>query len=447
MATELGRWREPVDAAGLVAFRSLLGLVLVFAIARFALNGWIDELLVRPAFHFRYWGFGWLPRLPEQGLYVAFGGMMLAAAGLALGRWPRALAFVFCLLFTYCELLDQTLYLNHYYLVSLLTGMLALLPTGQRSAQSQAEAARADCVVARGVYWALRVQVGLVYFYAGLAKVNADWMGSAEPLRTWLAAFADVPLLGPLLDSRGTAYAMSWAGAGFDLGVPFLLLWRKSRALAYGVLVSFHGVIWLLFPVGAFSWVMVVAATVFFEPDWPRRVPMVGSWFARMRAACGSPAGWARPQAVGPLVTILLLHLVIQAVLPLRHYLYPGDVNWTNEGFRFAWRVMLVEKTGHVEYLIEREGRTERLYPERELSRLQYAQMSVQPDMIHQYARHVAERYRRREGVEIAIRADAWAQLNGRASQRLIDPSVDLSALEPSLGHAKWIVPLQSALR
>ena len=40
---------------------------------------------------------------------------------------------------------------------------------------------------------------------------------------------------------------------------------------------------------------------------------------------------------------LVVLFLGIQFLLPLRHLLYPGNVNWTEEGFRFAWRVMLVE--------------------------------------------------------------------------------------------------------
>jgi hypothetical protein len=137
--------------------------------------------------------------------------------------------------------------------------------------------------------------------------------------------------------------------------------------------------------------------------------------------------------------------LALQVLLPLRHWLYPGDVNWTNEGFRFAWRVMLVEKTGQVEFVVRDGDATERVFPERELTRLQYAQMSIQPDMIQEYARHIAERYRRRLGRDVAVYADAWAQLNGRPSARLIDPEVDLGRTDKSLAPAPWIVPLGRA--
>lgn len=426
--------REPVDAAGLNALRRLLGLVLAVAIARFALNGWIDALLVRPAFHFHYFGFGWWPELSAPWVYVAFGVSFLAAVVLALGTWPRVAAGTFCVAFTGCELIDQTLYLNHYYLVSLLTGLLALLPAETR--------------VPRWIYWALRVQVGVVYFYAGVAKLNADWLLRAEPLTTWLATFADLPLVGDLFESRPTAYAMSWVGAFFDLTIAGWLVWPKTRALAYIALLLFHALIWLLFPVGIFSWVMVVAATAFFEPGWPRRwvarVVLLQRWFPRPEpAAAMTPLADPQSRAWAQVGSaFLLVHLALQVLLPLRHLLYPGDVNWTNEGFRFAWRVMLVEKVGHVEFIVKDGEANERVFPERELTRLQYAQMSVQPDMIQQYALHLAERYRAERGHDVNVYADAWASLNGRPAARLIEPEVDLAHTRVSLAPATWIVPL-----
>ena len=39
----------------------------------------------------------------------------------------------------------------------------------------------------------------MVYVFAGLAKLNADWLLDAQPLRIWLAARSDLPIVGPLL--------------------------------------------------------------------------------------------------------------------------------------------------------------------------------------------------------------------------------------------------------
>ncbi|MCA9711421.1 MAG: HTTM domain-containing protein, partial [Myxococcales bacterium] len=86
-------------------------------------------------------------------------------------------------------------------------------------------------------------------------------------------------------------------------------------------------------------------------------------------------------------------------------------------------------------------GRTWRVDPADELTRLQVEMMSTQPDMILGYAHHVAERFAAQGIAGVEVRADAWASLNGRRSQRLVDPRVDLARERDGLAHKRWIVP------
>jgi len=71
--------------------------------------------------------------------------------------------------------------------------------------------------------------------------------------------------------------------------------------------------------------------------------------------------------------------------------------------------------------------------------------LSTQPDMIHEYGLHLAERFRSPTGASPRVYADAWAALNGRPSQRLIDPEFDLASEPRSLGPARYVVPLESS--
>ena len=260
---------EPVDGAGLAAFRILFGALMVFATARFAAKGWIAQLYIEPTYHFPYWGFEWVESWPSWGMYLHFAALGLSALSLAAGLFTRTSAAAFFVLFGYVELLDKSAYLNHYYLVSLLALLLVLLPSGAnwsvdawmvRRHQGDPKASS----VPRGAYWLLRAQMAIVYGFAGLAKLNADWLVHAQPLRTWLQSYQDVALLGPILTQSWTAYAMSWAGAAYDLSVAGLLLWRPARKSALVAAVIFHVVVWLLFPIGIFPWLMLIAATVFF---------------------------------------------------------------------------------------------------------------------------------------------------------------------------------------
>lgn len=422
MAIELAR---PVDAAGVAFVRIAFGCALAYSAVRFWANGWIEELYLKPSYHFAYPGFEWITAHPPWGLHAHFAMMALAALAFAAGAFYRLSALVLFVAFTWVELIDQTYYLNHYYLVSLVLALACVLPL-HRVWSVDAWRARGawPATVPFAVPFVLRTQLGLVYFFAGVAKLEADWLLRAEPLRTWLFAHSDVPVIGPLLQPVWVAFALSWAGALFDLTIALFLCLRKTRSLAYAAVVIFHVATGLLFPIGVFPLVMIVLTTVFFPHDWPRR--------AQVALALSPATPRPLPRAAS---LALALYLALQMLVPLRHLAYPGAVNWTEEGFRFAWRVMLIEKTGYVELrVIDRA--TDRRFtvdPREELTPRQVAIMSTQPAMIIQYARHVADRYRRLGHRDVAIYADAFASLNGHPTQRLLDPHVDLAEPVPAL--------------
>lgn len=415
---------------------------------RFWAYGWIEELYLSPKFHFSYLGFEWVQPWPGQWLYLHFGLMAASAFALMLGAFTRLSAALFFLSFSYAELLEKAAYLNHYYLVSLMAALLVFVPGNEvGSVDSWRCRTKGGAMppTRRLDYVLLQGQVAVVYFFAGFAKLNADWLLRAEPLRTWLSVRQDLPLVGPLFAAPATAFAMSYWGAVFDLTVVGWLLWKRSRPWAYGLLIAFHLSVWLLFPIGMFSWVMITVASLFLAPNWPRLL-----WRSRQRRReASSPlsdttlAGRAVP---GWQTIAALMYLSVQAVVPLRFLLYPDNVNWHEQGFRFAWRVMLVEKSGQVEFIVTTSGgKRYVVYPRVDLTPLQYTMMRTQPDMIHEYALHLKSQYEKRTDQEVEVRVNAWVSFNGRRSQRLIDPDVDLGSYRRSLRPQPWILPLKGS--
>jgi hypothetical protein len=307
-------------------------------------------------------------------------------------------------------------------LVSVLAAMMVVLPLGAAaSVDARRDPARAADLVPAWTVWALRAQLGLVYFYGGVAKLNADWILVAQPLRIWLAASGDVPLLGPLLEQAWVAYAFSWGGIAFDLGIVPLLLWRRTRVAAYGLVIVFHVLTSLLFPIGIFPWLMIALTPIFLAPDWPRRLlgarpSPVGTRVATVR--------WERA-----VVTGLAAHLLLQAVIPLRAVVASDDIAWTERGFRFSWRVMAMEKAGMATFRLRdpATGATWMVDPRDELTPMQTTMMATQPDMIADYARHLAVGARQAGHPGVEVRADVWVALNGRPSRRFVDPDADLA--------------------
>ena len=417
----------PQDSAGFIVFRIIFGLLLVLVPIRMVANEWVGPLFLDPTFRFTYAGFGWVPRPSEPVLYALLAVQCVAGICLAAGWRSRLAALSYFGAFTWVELIDQATYLNHYYLVSLMTGLLVILPV-------HAPGTRPTAVPRWALVW-LRAQVATVYFFAGLAKLSSDWLLRGEPLHTWLSGMTHLPLVGPLMDSHKLALAMSWAGGAYDLLIWVFLLYRPTRKVAWLTVVVFHVLTWLLFPIGVFPWVMIACSTLFFEPDWPRRWRRAHP----TQAAAASPApGWA--------LLALAAWMAVQVAVPLRGLPQAGVLNWTERGFRFAWRVMIIEKTGLVDYRLvdTASGRRWVVHPAEHLSPVQHRLMRTQPDMIAQFARHLAQQWQDQEGVKVAVYADAFCSLNGRPTQRLIDQTVDLSVPE-SLLPEHWIVPLQTS--
>ncbi len=442
----LARAAHPVDAGSLVAFRVAFGLLMAVAAARFVASGWIEAFFVEPRFFFKFWGAGWAAVPPAEVIYAMFGVMALAAVGFALGVFYRACLAVFLVLFTAVELFDVTNYLNHYYLVSLLGLILFVLPLGRAwSVDAWRRPDRAITHVPAWMVWLVRFQVAVVYTYAAVAKMSEDWLVHAQPLNLWLHARSDFPLLGPWFERWDVALAMSWAGFLHDLLVAPLLLWRRSRPWAYVMLLGFHGLTGALFNIGLFPFIMTLAATTYFEPDWPRRVA------ARLRRVLGRPAAEAPPVRLPQLptgwrrtlgVSTLAAYAALQVLMPLRSLAYPGPVIWREEGMRFSWKVLVREKSGSVTYRVrEPSGREHLVSPAQYLTRRQEREMSGQPDLIVQLAHHVAADFRARGFGEVEVRAEALVSMNGRAPSPLVDPEVDLARVTPGLAVADWILP------
>ncbi len=398
---------------------------MLIAVVRYFAYGWIDALFVHPRFFFPYAGFEWVRPWPGIGMYVHFGVLGVLALAIVVGCCTRTSTALFALGFTWAHLIDKTNYLNHYYLVSVLAALMVVLPMGAAgSVDAWRRPARAADLVPAWTVWVLRAQLGLVYVYGGVAKLNADWLVHAQPLRIWLAARGDVPLIGALLEHGWAAYAFSWAGAAFDLGIVPFLLWRRTRVLAYAVVVVFHLLTSVLFPIGIFPWLMIALTPIFFDPDWPRRA------LARLTGEAW-PGGTriATIPCERAAMAVLALHLVVQTLIPLRAFALTDDIAWTEEGFRFAWRVMAIEKAGMATFRLRdpASGETWTVDPRSELTTLQASMMATQPDMIADYARHLADDARRQGHADVEVRADVWVSLNGRPNRRFVDPDADLA--------------------
>jgi len=431
---------RPVSIAPLASFRILFGTMLLFSTVRFWLKGWIDLLYIQPKFFFAYEGFECVKPLVGNGMYVVFGILILSALCIILGLFYRVAAIIFFLLFTYVELIDKTYYLNHYYFVSIISLMMCFLPANKYAALDVKFGFTNKATLIP--FWCIgiiQLQIGMVYFFAGIAKINPDWLLHAQPLKIWLKSRDYFPIIGFLFNYKITPYLFCWFGMLFDLSIFFFLINKKTRPFAYFAVVVFHLLTGYLFQIGVFPYVMIVATWIFFSAEFHQK--FIAVFYKNENKTEVN----YQPKFASLFLIIILIHFTIQIVLPFRYLLYPDKLFWTEQGYRFSWRVMLMEKNAYTTFVVkDRTGKIAEVRNKDFLTPQQEKQMSTQPDMILQFAHFIAKEYEQKLGYKNAeVYVDSYAALNGHPSQPFIDNTIDLAKQPVNFAPKKWILPFR----
>ncbi len=265
------------------------------------------------------------------------------------------------------------------------------------------------------------------------------------------------PFITSLMDEQWVAYVTSYSGMLFDLLILPLILWPVTRWYALGAAVVFHLLNSIIFNVEFFPWLAIAATLLFLTPAWPR----LGRQWSRLSSIEPDSNGSGRSSSHGNVVSrtrkslstgqkavtsLLALYFLVQVILPLRHFAYPGNTDWTGEGALFAWRMLIARQTAQVEFFVREEatGQQCEVPLGNYLAAFQVRRLAEQPDMMVQFAHIMADEYGKAgRDVEIYVRSEM--SLNGRPASPLIDPELNLAAEKRSLS-ASWIEPIGRSL-
>ena len=447
-------FKRQTDAAPLAVFRLSFGLLMCISIIRFWSKGWIHSLYIEPTFHFSYYGFEWVQPLGVW-TYLLFLVCGVAAFLVAIGYKYRLSILVFFVSFTYIELMDKTTYLNHYYFVSVVSFIMLFLPCNAQFSVDAILRRKSYKMVPKWTIDSLKWMLGIVYLCAGLTKINSDWLLKAMPLKLWLKSKYDLPLVGQtIMQQEWFHFFMSWGGMVYDLSIPFLLLFRKTRSFAFFLVVVFHITTRVLFPIGMFPYIMIVATLIFFDAKVHRRIlafieRILKIFKNKKQVLNKSIAKIERYKVRKVSRSIILVFIFFQLLIPWRYLLYPGELFWNEQGYRFSWRVMLMEKKGNSVFKIVNLKSKSFFYVNNDdfLSDVQQKQMSFQPDMILEYGQYLGNHFKGQGHQNIAVFVESYVSLNGRISQKFIDPSVNLMELKDTFKHKHWINPLNDEIK
>lgn len=434
---------KPVYSASLAVFRLFFGLMIFGSVIRIWAKGWIEELYIKPTFFFHYYGFDWITPIGQY-TYLLFILCGLSALFFALGYFYRLASVILFLSFTYIELMDKTNYLNHYYFVSLVLFLMMWLPANANlSIDSFRKPAIAKRFIPLWTVGSIRMMLAIVYVYAGLAKLNSDWLIEAMPLRLWLPAKNDLPLIGGLFNKVWVAYLFSWFGAFYDLTVPFFLLNRRTRPYAYATVILFHVLTAVLFPIGMFPYVMILATLVYFNSgDIDNIITRIKGISRFLPSVVTAQNLTYRPVYTKGMAILFAAFFAIQLLFPWRYMFNSDELFWTEEGYRFSWRVMLMEKTGYAQFIVKdaATGQKVAVNNNDHLTKNQEKMMATQPDFILQYAQMLHDKYAAKGINDPEVYGNVYVSLNGRRSRLYVNPKVNLVKQRDSYKHKKWIL-------
>lgn len=435
MKTYIHNLWQPINNVRLIAFRICFGFVMFYECVGSIMNGWVKDKYVDTHFNFAFIGFEWLNILHGSFMYVYYFVMAFMAFCIALGLCYRFSSVLFAILWSLIYLSDKSHYNNHFYLMVLLSWIMVFVPANKRfslDVKYNLTAASNFCFT-----WQIHVfifQVAIVYFFAAIAKMNSDWF-HAIPVTTWLFQRTGLPIIGHYLRNPIMPWFIAYGGFIFDLLFIPALLYRPTRLFAFFVAIFFHFFNSYVFKIGTFPF-LALSLNIFFFSD--RIFEKLLSKNSLQQTAIGVKNN-SNKIANG----LLAVYFLSQVLLPVRHWFIPGNVNWTEEGHRHSWRMMVRSKIGTSVFKIvnKKNDSTWYLPASTFFDSSHLTEIAVLPDFTWQAANHVNDLYKNKYP-QIAIYSINTVRLNYRPAKMFIDTTIDLASTKWNyFGHNKWILP------
>lgn len=282
--------------------------------------------------------------------------------------------------------------------------------------------------------WIFILQLLILYTYASIAKLYPDWLDTTV-VALLMQGKANYPIIGDLLQQKPVHYFIAYGGILFDGLIIPLLLFKRTRQLAFFSSIFFHLFNSIVFQIGIFPYLSLAFSLFFFSSETIKTIFLKNKPLYKEGKV-------VIPKYGNLIVSLFIIYFVIHIALPLRHHYFKDNVLWTEEGHRLSWRMMLRAKSGKAYYNII-DSETKNPIPiklDDYLTKKQKHSASTKPDIIWQFVQLLKKDFAKKgKSVEVYVRA--YVSVNGKPSKPLINPKVDL-ANEPwfHFKHHDWIL-------
>lgn len=427
---------KQVDNSPLIVFRMIFGLLCFLESVGAILTGWVKRTLIDPEFTFTFIGFEWLQPLPGYGMYIYYIIMGVFGLFIMLGYKYRFSTIMFTIMWLATYLMQKSSYNNHYYLLILLSAIMAILPADKyASIDAKNNPAKKKISMPNWCKVVIILQMFIVYTYGSIAKLYPDWL-DLTVMEILMKGKQHYYIIGDLLQENWIHYFLAYGGILYDGLVIPLLLYKPTRKLAFVASIFFHLFNSIVFQVGIFPYLSLAFTLFFFDSKTINRLFLKNKpYYSENKLEI--------PKYNSTLIAAFSVYFIIQILLPIRHHVIQDNVLWTEEGHRMSWRMMLRSKYGYVNYYVvdKKTNNTTVINLNDYLTKKQQRPASTKPDVIWQFTQRLKKEYAAK-GQDVSVFVDCKISVNGRPFEPLIDKEVDLAAEDWSaFKHSQWILP------
>lgn len=456
---------RPTDPASLGVFRFLFGMLMVVDIPQERGLSYLDYKYLDGMVVCRFPLFNFLQPLPLDWMYLVYVIMLLGALGIMLGCFYRLACLMFISTYWYVFFLDKTTWNNHSYLYGLIGFQLTFMDANRYwSIDGLRNAKKRNAHVPLWNYTVLRTQIFIVYFIAGIKKLDFDWIEGYSMhylANHWL--FDPFKLV--FSEEMTSVLVVHGGGLVLDLTAGYLLFFDATRPVAMVFVSYFHCMNSQLFSIGMFAYTMLATSLLFCYPDWPRRffskfpACLSGALPTVMPAPQHSPScvypesesseaatqtkptKLSRRHRLGALFTVL--YITEQFFMPYSHFITQGYNNLTNGLYGYSWDMMVHSRSHQHVKITYRDGVTGDIGYLNPGVFTHSRRWKDHGDMLKQYASCLSHQLKNYNISEPEIYFDIWVSINERFQQRIFDPRLDIVKADWSPFRPNpWLMPL-----
>jgi len=438
---------KKVDNVQLVVFRLFFGLLMCLESWGAIATGWVKEAFVQPESTFTFMGFEWTEVLLGEWMYVYYIVMGILGILIMVGYKYIFACLAFFVMWGLTYFMQKSHYNNHYYLVWLISGFMALVPANRYFSIDAKKNRHLKQSWTR--YWTIfifQLQIALVYVYASLAKFYPGWLENKflsirlKHAANWFRNELGWEFYANFLELESVQYFQVYAGIFFDLLVVPLLMFKRTRTIALIATLTFHLANSITLQIGIFPYFAIAFAVFFYPRQRIQQLFFKSKTF--FNDSLSTPI--LKPRKLFG-IGLISIYFLIQLALPIRHWFIPDNVLWTEEGHRLSWRMMLRTKSSHsfnIEYL-DPETNTRKVVDKYAYAtRGQLRVAATKPDVIWQLIQRIKTDFKEKGIAYNALYAKSKVSVNGGKYYSLIDENFNLKDVEwNTFSHQPWILP------